>query len=159
MTHQDIKEQIEQLEFLRGKHSPREAAKVVSKLQSEAFILKVKIAEAEAEFEKRSELTDALTQQILALRKLQLKKLQRQLQCESAEMALQLAKLQQSKLKLRVEGLERKNAEVEPTVGELFHDITIKVGQKEIQDFLEVYRRDTEESVKQVVQALSPTKH
>lgn len=82
----------------------------------------------------------------------------------AARLQLKSAKLESTRLKLetqklRLQKLQRKNAEVEPTVVELFHDITIKVGQKEIQDFLEVYRRDTEESVKQVVQALSPTKH
>ena len=126
MTEQEITAQIEQLESLQFKFNPREAAAVVSKLQSEASILKAKIAEAEAEFDKRQELTDALTQQVLALRKLQ---------------------------------LQRKSAEVEPTFVELFHDTSFKVGQKEIRSFLEAHRRDTEESIKKIVQALSPTKH
>ncbi|WP_092412787.1 hypothetical protein [Pseudomonas sp. NFACC07-1] len=77
---------------------------------------------------------------------------------------LKLAKLESARLKLqiqklRLQKLRRESEEVKPTFVELFHDISIKVGQKEIQDFLEVHRRDTEESIRQVVQTLSPTKH
>lgn len=151
MNEQEITAQIEQLTSLQSKFNPREAAEVVSQLQSEAFILKAKIAEAEAEFEKRRELTGALTKQIQNLYKLQIQNAKN----ESAKLALK-------RLELRMLKIERR---VEPSLGELFATIGFKVDQKEISQAEEMLKAlathysDTAKAIDKTVKANIPTKH